>query len=60
MAITEKWFTYRDVADRYGVTTMTVYRWVKDGRIKPRIIGGRVYFTEYALRQFERKAREVR
>lgn len=55
MAVTERWFTYEQVAERYGVTRMTVFRWAKSGLLRAKKIGGKVYFTESALRTFERR-----
>lgn len=55
MSVTERWFTYSQVAERYGVSKMTVWRWVKSGLLQAKKIGGKVYFTEYSLKAFERR-----
>ena len=48
-------YTYYEVMERYGITSRsTIHRWVRLGLLKPTKIGGRVYFTEYALKSFEK------
>lgn len=37
----------RDICSQYGVTAMTVWRWVRDGRLpQPVKINGRNYWSE--------------
>lgn len=50
--------TYKQVSERYGVHENTVYKWVKKGLLKPSRFVGRVYFTEAALTEFERRAKK--
>jgi len=36
----------RDICSQYGVTTMTVWRWVRDGRLpQPEKINGQNYWS---------------
>lgn len=48
-------FSVTDVMARYHVTRQTVHNWVRKGWVKRSKIGGRVYFTADALREFENR-----
>lgn len=47
----EKRYTGKDFAKLVGVTTMTLHRWVKSGKLPPpnRTLGGKPYYTEHHL-----------
>lgn len=34
------------MAERFDVSTVTVYNWIKKGKVHPLRIGGRTYFDE--------------
>jgi excisionase family DNA binding protein len=40
MNVTKKIFSIKEVADLLGVNRLTVYRWVKAGRVKAEMIAG--------------------
>ncbi|MDP3793770.1 MAG: helix-turn-helix domain-containing protein [Candidatus Uhrbacteria bacterium] len=40
MNATKKIFSIKEVADLLGVDRVTVYRWVKSGKVKAEMIGG--------------------
>lgn len=48
-------YTYKTVAERYGVSETTVQVWAKKGWLKKRKLGGRTYFTPEDLNEFERR-----
>lgn len=48
-------YTYKTVAERYGVSETTVRLWVKRGWLKARKLGGRIYFTPEDMNNFERR-----
>lgn len=48
-------YTYKSIADRYGVSEATVRVWVKKGWLRARKLGGRVYFTPEDVLNFERR-----
>ncbi len=46
----ERWFTVAEIAARLRVHEQTVRRWIKDGRLKAKGLGGR---TGYRVRQVD-------
>ena len=55
--MSKKFLRIKQVADRYGVHSRTVPRWVKDGRIDPPIYRGKFpLFDEELLEARERRA----
>lgn len=59
IAETERAFTVQDVAREYRVTVDTVYRWIKDGRLRPmRLPGGSYRFRREHLREFDDACRD--
>jgi DNA-binding transcriptional MerR regulator len=53
-----KFIAKREVAERYGVTTRTVDRWVKDEILPPsgRQVNGRHYWDQAVLEQHDRNS----
>ena len=47
----------KDVAQRYGVDTVTVWDWVRSGKLSAIRLGRRFLFTEEDLQAFEDKRR---
>ena len=47
--MTDETLTPREVADELGVTVRTVQRWVADGRLPARRVGGRVHVSRSSL-----------
>ena len=49
------YFTSEEVAKRYGVKVVTVWRWIKKGLLEASKMGGKFYrISEAALLAFER------
>jgi predicted site-specific integrase-resolvase len=54
----KKYLTQPKVRERYGVSDMTLSRWVKAGRIpEPALFGNRNYFDEAELDEADRRAK---
>ena len=49
----KKFYTCKDVADRYGVKVTTVWEWIRTGKLKAVHIGRNYRVTEEALMSFE-------
>ncbi|WP_434711983.1 DNA-binding protein [Rhizobium sp. YTUHZ045] len=54
-----KFLTQAQVRERYGnVSNMTIWRWIRAGRIKPpALYGNRNYFEEAELDEADRRAK---
>jgi len=50
--------TVREVAERLKVSPMTVYRWIKRGRLEALQVDGTIRVEEEALNEFIKKAKE--
>lgn len=58
--MSEKLYTAAEVAKHYGVKTITVWDWIRRGKLRAKIIGGRNYrVTEEMLREFEKETDET-
>jgi excisionase family DNA binding protein len=57
--VEERYFTVEEVAERLKVSHMTVYRWIKAGKLGAYKIGGGFRITEGDIERFL-KARRVR
>ena len=54
------YLTARQVRERYQISDMTLWRWLKDNDLqfpKPTIIRSRRYFDELSLRAWDKKQR---
>lgn len=51
-AVDETYFTVEEVAERFKVSHMTVYRWIKAGELDAYKIGGEFRITEAAIERF--------
>lgn len=49
----EKRYTSDEVAEAYRVSRHTVYRWMREGKLKGEKFGRAYLFTESAIREFE-------
>lgn len=47
-----KLYTLEEVAELLGVQTQTAMKYVSQGRLKSRLIGGRKYVSEENLKEF--------
>jgi len=45
----------QDVADRYGVTRVTVWRWIKEGKLRANRLVRSYRVTEEQIRDFEHR-----
>ncbi len=45
----KQYLTIRAMAERFNVSTVTVYNWIKTGKVQPIKIGGRTYFDEQQI-----------
>ena len=45
----EKLYTPKEIEEKFGVCTTTVWRWRKLGILESKKIGNRVYFTESSI-----------
>jgi excisionase family DNA binding protein len=52
----KKFYSTRDLEERWGVSRWTIQRIVKDGRLKPSRIRGSVRFSAATVMTYERKA----
>jgi len=50
--VEERYFTVEEVAERLKVSHMTVYRWIKDGKLGDYKIGGEFRITERDVERF--------
>ncbi len=48
----ETYYTVPEVAETLKVSHMTLYRWIKDGRLSAYKLGGEFRITERDLKQF--------
>ena len=48
----EKYYTTKEVADMFHVSTSCVGTWATRGKIGRRVIGGRAYYSEEAIKNF--------
>ena len=48
----EKIYTVREVAQMFDVTDWSIRMWMKQGKLKGQKIGGRLYFTDKAIRDY--------
>lgn len=48
-SITERFYTPKKAAEYVGVSRSTIYLWVKQGRLKQRKLGGRLFFEKVEL-----------
>ncbi len=51
-AVEETYFTVEEVAERLKVSHMTVYRWIKAGKLDAYKIGGEFRITERDIERF--------
>ena len=53
-----KFYTQKEVAERYGVTVQTLINWEKQGRLSPdmRAGAGFIRYSETCLNNFEKQA----
>jgi excisionase family DNA binding protein len=51
-AVEERYFTVEEVADRLRVSHMTVYRWIKAGKLGAYKLGGEFRITEQDIERF--------
>lgn len=51
----EKRYTTDEVAENYRVARCTVYRWMREGKLKGEKFGRAFLFTESAIREFEER-----
>ncbi len=49
-------YTAQDVADRYQVKLITVYDWIRRGKLKAMRIGKKYFITPEAIAKFEADA----
>ena len=50
--VEERYFTVEEVAERLKVSHMTVYRWIKTGKLGAYKIGGEFRITERDIERF--------
>lgn len=50
----EKYYTVKEVADRFRVSRQAVYDWIQDGKLSAIRVGERVRIPESALASFVR------
>ncbi|KKL79495.1 hypothetical protein LCGC14_2014260 [marine sediment metagenome] len=43
---TEKYLTHAEAADQLGLSPMSIWRWLKDGKIHATVIGGHRYIQQ--------------
>lgn len=55
----EKFYSCEQVAERYGVHTVTVWRWIRKHELPAVKIGNQYRITAEDLANFERKHRTV-
>lgn len=51
----EKFYSCEQIAERYSVHIVTVWRWIRKAELPAIKIGGRYFITASALEEFERK-----
>jgi len=51
----EKWYTTKEAADYLKVSQMTIFRWMKSGKLSYFKIGGSLRFTQEHLDQIAKK-----
>ncbi len=56
----ETYYTVPEVAETLKVSHMTLYRWIKDGRLSAYKLGGEFRITERDLKQFLEARRILR
>ena len=49
----ERVYTCNEIAERYGVTVCTVYKWIRDGAMRAIRIGKAYRIKESAVLEFE-------
>jgi excisionase family DNA binding protein len=50
----EKYYTVKEIADRFHVSRQAVYDWIRDGKLRAVRLGERVRVPESALNDFVR------
>jgi excisionase family DNA binding protein len=55
--VEERYFTVEEVAERLKVSHMTVYRWIKAGRLGAYKMGGEFRITERDVERFLKASR---
>ena len=58
--VEETYYTVPEVAETLKVSHMTVYRWIKDGKLGAYKLGGEFRITERDLNQFLQARRILR
>jgi excisionase family DNA binding protein len=53
---TKAFYTLKELCERWGVCRMTVYRELRRGRLKKKLIGGTVRFSAEEIYRYERQA----
>lgn len=52
----ETYFTPQEVADKFGVKVITVWDWIRKGKLRALRVGGRLYrITENQIETFKEK-----
>ena len=47
---TDKMYTADEFAEKHGVTKQTLWRWCREGLLKSRKVGGKVFYRESDLK----------
>lgn len=55
----EKFYSCEQVAERYGVHVVTVWRWIRKAELSAIKIGRQYFVTADAIEQFENRHRTV-
>lgn len=50
----EPLYTCKEIAERYGFKTSTVWEWIKSGKLKAVCVGKQYRITKEALAEFEK------
>lgn len=52
----ETYYTSQEVADKFGVKVITVWDWIRKGKLRALRVGGRLYrITEKQIEAFKEK-----
>ncbi len=52
--MTEKFYTAQEVAEMFGVKRITVWDWIRKGKLRAHCVGGRLYrISESQLERFK-------
>ncbi len=57
--MTEKLYTAQEVADMFGVRRITVWDWIRKGKLSAHCVGGRLYrISDTQLDKFKNKCND--